>query len=207
LQKHVRHANHAASTGHVSGTATQIGSAAAPGKVAGPSRASASHSPPADFPASRRGSPYGECETAPKMQGRFDSNASANEFFSAPRPMKDLGSKARNTPRKLEMTRMAILTIQCQPCTATTCALCGKVTKASTGPRLFLDDTGEVVCRDCGRRHAPDLTALLDLAAVAERVGRIGRHTIVPPMAALLDLARAAEQYAESKPHIFRHAA
>ena len=51
------------------------------------------------------------------------------------------------------------------------------------------------------------LAALLDLAAVAERVGRIGKHTLVPPMAALLDLARAAELFAESRPRTVRHAA
>jgi hypothetical protein len=67
------------------------------------------------------------------------------------------------------------------------------------GPCLHLGDTEDVVCRDCGKRHAPDLVALLDLAAVAERVGRIGRFTVVPPMAALLDLARAAEQYTASQ--------
>jgi hypothetical protein len=54
---------------------------------------------------------------------------------------------------------------------------------------------------------APELTALIDLAAVAERVGRIGRHTLVPPMAALLDLARAAEQFADARPRSFRQAA
>jgi hypothetical protein len=72
---------------------------------------------------------------------------------------------------------------------------------------LFLGDTDEGVCKECGKRMAPELTALLDLAAVAERVGRIGRHTLVPPMAALLDLARAAEQFAEAKPHSYRQAA
>jgi hypothetical protein len=103
---------------------------------------------------------------------------------------------------------MANLTIQCHPCTASNCALCGKLTKPSTGPRLFLLDSDEAVCRECGRRYAPELGALVDLATVAERVGRIGRHTLVPPMAALLDLARAAETYAaSSKPPALRQAA
>jgi hypothetical protein len=35
---------------------------------------------------------------------------------------------------------------------------------------------------------------------VAERVGRIGRHTLVPPLGALLDLAHAAEDYSHSSP-------
>jgi hypothetical protein len=51
------------------------------------------------------------------------------------------------------------------------------------------------VCSECGKKHAPTLAALVDLAGVAERVGRIGRHTLVPPLGALLELARAAENY------------
>jgi hypothetical protein len=51
------------------------------------------------------------------------------------------------------------------------------------------------VCHDCARQHAPALAALLELARVAERVGHIGRHTLVPPLGTLLDLARAAENY------------
>ena len=43
------------------------------------------------------------------------------------------------------------------------------------------------------------LLALLELAQVAEQVGRIGRHTLVPPLNALLDLNRAAEQYLEAR--------
>ncbi len=107
-----------------------------------------------------------------------------------------------------EMTRMLTLTIQCHDGGPATCTLCGKPAKSTTGPRLFVGDSDDAVCRECGKRYAPALVALLDLAAVAERVGRIGRHTLVPPMAALLDLARAAEQYAEYKPpRAFRQAA
>ena len=40
----------------------------------------------------------------------------------------------------------------------------------------------------------------MGLADAAERVGRIGRHTVVPPMTALLELARAAENYAHAAP-------
>jgi hypothetical protein len=36
----------------------------------------------------------------------------------------------------------------------------------------------------------------LGLGQVAERVGRMKRHTLVPPLAALLQLAGAAENYA-----------
>jgi hypothetical protein len=42
--------------------------------------------------------------------------------------------------------------------------------------------------------------ALIDLAFTAQRVGRIGHHTLVPPMTALLDLARAAEDYTRCTP-------
>jgi hypothetical protein len=38
----------------------------------------------------------------------------------------------------------------------------------------------------------------MGLADAAERVGRIGRHTMVPPMTALLDLARAAENFVQA---------
>ncbi len=47
----------------------------------------------------------------------------------------------------------------------------------------------------------------MDLAYIAERVGRIGQHTLVPPMTALLDLARAAEEYRITSPTQCRQAA
>jgi hypothetical protein len=65
---------------------------------------------------------------------------------------------------------------------------------------LALADRPDVVCRDCGKKHAPSLVALLDLAHAAERVGRISRHTVCPPMTALLDLAHAAEGYTAAAP-------
>jgi hypothetical protein len=84
------------------------------------------------------------------------------------------------------------------------CDLCGRQTISGKGPRLFRADNGNTVCRNCGAKHAPSLTALLDLACTAERVGRIGYHTLVPPLSALLDLARAAEDYSRKAP---RHGA
>lgn len=87
------------------------------------------------------------------------------------------------------------------------CALCGKWVAPAAGPRLVEASTREPVCRDCGRRNAPPLAALLDLGLVARRVGRIGRHTLVPPMNALLELARAAEHYHDSGPRVCRQAA
>jgi hypothetical protein len=98
---------------------------------------------------------------------------------------------------------MAHLTISLTSGTADDpCALCGKSARVSAGPRLRLAERCAPVCRPCGRKHAPALVALLDLAHVAERVGRIGRHTLVPPMGALLDLARAAESYTETAPAV-----
>jgi hypothetical protein len=81
-----------------------------------------------------------------------------------------------------------------------TCALCGQRPVAAQGPQLLLADEELAVCRDCGRKHAPSLVALLDLAGAAERVGRIGRHTVFPPLTALLDLAQAAEKYMVAVP-------
>ena len=80
------------------------------------------------------------------------------------------------------------------------CVLCGKGILATPGPHLFHVSTGVIVCRTCGMRHAPALAALLDLAKVAERVGRVCRHTLIPPLETLLELARAAEAYNVKSP-------
>jgi hypothetical protein len=91
---------------------------------------------------------------------------------------------------------MAELTIQLKPGTGSeACGLCGRTTAQAGGPRLCLAANWDSVCRDCGRRHAPSLVALLDLARVAERVGHVGRHTLTPPLEAMLRLVRAAEDY------------
>jgi hypothetical protein len=87
------------------------------------------------------------------------------------------------------------------------CALCGGSTSCAAGPQLAIVGDEAAVCRSCGKRHAPSLVALLDLARVAERVGRIGRHTVVPPMAAILDLVKAAEDYLSLTPGRERKAA
>jgi hypothetical protein len=102
---------------------------------------------------------------------------------------------------------MPHLTIQLSPPAAHGgCGLCSKSLAPAVGLRLCLDD-GEAVCRDCGKRHAPALAALLELAHVADRVGRIGRHTLVPPFNVLLDLARAAENYSDSRVRAHRKTA
>jgi hypothetical protein len=96
---------------------------------------------------------------------------------------------------------MAHLTIRLDaPHTPSCCSLCGGSTGGAAGPRLVDADSEASVCRACGKRHAPSLVALLDLARVAERVGRIGRHTVVPPMGAILDLVKAAEDYLSFTP-------
>ncbi len=75
------------------------------------------------------------------------------------------------------------------------CALCSQPLCGTVGTHLSLAENSAPVCQSCGRRHAPALAALANLAGVAERVGRIANHQVVPPMSALLDLARAAENY------------
>jgi hypothetical protein len=82
----------------------------------------------------------------------------------------------------------------------TACGLCGQQATWPAGTQLVLADAGQPVCPACGEHHAPSLAALLQLAEEAERVGRIGRHTVFPPYTALLDLARAADHYAGSCP-------
>src|SRR4051794_35476143 len=91
---------------------------------------------------------------------------------------------------------MTQLILHCKPTpTNGPCSLCGQPTSAPAGTQLVLADSLDPVCPDCGRKHAPALAALVNLAGAAERVGRIGRHTVFPPLTALLDLARAAEDY------------
>jgi len=80
------------------------------------------------------------------------------------------------------------------------CDICGGRTSPGPGPRLARADTRAAVCRECGKRHAPSLVALLDLARVAERVGHVGRHTLVPPLTVMMDLVQAAEDYAHEMP-------
>jgi hypothetical protein len=88
------------------------------------------------------------------------------------------------------------------------CGICGKRLSATAGPHLCVGECPEeAVCRECGKLHAPPLVALLDLARVAERVGRVNRHTLVPPLHTLLDMARAAEDYVVAAPVRRRQAA
>jgi hypothetical protein len=86
------------------------------------------------------------------------------------------------------------------------CGLCGRRTAPSSGPSLCLTESQDTVCVECGKEHAPALAALVDLARVAQRVGRINRHTLVPSFNELLDLARAAENYSHSAVPALRQA-
>lgn len=92
---------------------------------------------------------------------------------------------------------MTQLLIQCKAeATNNPCGLCGQPAPSSAGTQLVLADTAAPVCNDCGRKHAPPLAALVNLADAATRIGRIERYSVFPPLTALLDLASAAEKYA-----------
>jgi hypothetical protein len=78
-----------------------------------------------------------------------------------------------------------------------TCALCNKSIVLDPGLQLCRPDRKRPVCSACGRRAAPALTALQQLADAADRVGRMHSYTVMPPLTALLELARAAESFAD----------
>jgi hypothetical protein len=96
-----------------------------------------------------------------------------------------------------------------QPCTIRLCdenhrhqcPVCGRNhSLGAHGPRLFLEEHAEPLCASCGKKLAPSMAALLELARAAERIGRRGRHMLTPPLESLLDLARAAENYSDNTP-------
>jgi hypothetical protein len=80
------------------------------------------------------------------------------------------------------------------------CGVCGQALSAPAGMQLILVGKSAAVCSACGRKHAPSLAALANLAEAATRIGRINRHSVFPPLTALLDLANAAEKYAQTTP-------
>jgi hypothetical protein len=80
------------------------------------------------------------------------------------------------------------------------CPACGQHHHGPKGPRLFLESHADPLCRGCGKRMAPAMAALVELAHTAERVGQRSRHLLTPPMESLLDLARAAENYFDTAP-------
>jgi len=48
------------------------------------------------------------------------------------------------------------------------CAVCEDARTSAQGPELFLADSWDLVCDECGRKYAPLLMALIDLGAAAE---------------------------------------
>src|SRR6266568_7070617 len=57
------------------------------------------------------------------------------------------------------------------------CALCQKTMDSKDGPRLYMADLTRAVCCNCGKRRAPSLAALLELAQAAQRAEHIGRNS------------------------------
>jgi hypothetical protein len=75
------------------------------------------------------------------------------------------------------------------------CPHCDQAGLYKKGPHLFFDAIDEPLCRPCGKRLAPSLQALVDLAQTADKVGRQCRHLLTPSMETMLELSRAAENY------------
>src|SRR5688500_9323555 len=86
------------------------------------------------------------------------------------------------------------------------CAGCGRQTHLAAGVRLCVADPNGAICRECAGRQAPALAALVELARVAERIGRIQSHSSAGvPMESLLQLAWASEHYFLSSAAERRH--
>jgi hypothetical protein len=79
------------------------------------------------------------------------------------------------------------------------CPQCGQDHQGRRGLGLFAANHDQPVCRSCGKKGAPTMVALLDLAQTAERVGKTCRVLLTPPMESLLDLAHAAEAYTAAR--------
>ncbi len=72
---------------------------------------------------------------------------------------------------------------------AVRCAACQHFTKPNVGAELTLADDGRVVCRQCGREHAPALVALLSLAFIAGDYVLCERDFADSPLAAFDEAA------------------
>ena len=59
------------------------------------------------------------------------------------------------------------------------CAVCGDARTSAQGAELFLADTWDLVCDECGRKYAPLLMALIDLGAAAEGYATV--REAIPP--------------------------
>jgi hypothetical protein len=89
-----------------------------------------------------------------------------------------------------------VIIILAEAATEGNCSVCGQATGQPAGPRLAVAESFALLCDDCGRKHAPALWALLDLANLAKRVGRIGCHVRTSfPLGAILDLLSVSEKY------------
>lgn len=76
------------------------------------------------------------------------------------------------------------------------CGICGCNAKSSPGPQLYRAEDNVPVCRQCGRNAAPKLGAIVDLADVALRVGRITcQQGVWVPLAMLVEMTRVCQYY------------
>ncbi len=80
------------------------------------------------------------------------------------------------------------------------CAGCRRPSRWKKGPQVGQGLYHDPICRECAKVEAPELLALLDLALLADKVGRNNRHLLTPPMEAMLELTRAAETFACAVP-------
>lgn len=48
------------------------------------------------------------------------------------------------------------------------CAICSQDIEPDAGPQLFLTESRELICSECGDTEAPELAALLRLAEAAQ---------------------------------------
>ncbi len=69
------------------------------------------------------------------------------------------------------------------------CPLCRQLTKPNVGAELTLAEDARVVCRECGREHAPALVALLSLAFVAGDYALSEREFVDSPFASFDEAA------------------
>lgn len=80
--------------------------------------------------------------------------------------------------------------------TTESCGICQQLVAVPIGPRLHDLEQSTPVCRDCAKKNAPQLAALIELSQIAERVGRVCAHCqFGVPMETHLELARASERY------------
>lgn len=78
------------------------------------------------------------------------------------------------------------------------CATCDTACMQEIGLAFVLVPENRLACHACGRSRSPALSALMQLAQIAQEVGRIQQHhPREPTLSNLLRLAQAAEKYLE----------